>query len=275
MKFVREVCIAGPVIDVALKYTQRQLSVRAPKGKPTREAVLRNNDRIAEKRLTRIMNANFYPGDWHVTLTYALVPSQEEAKRKLDNFLRRMKREFKKLGKEMRYVVVTEYENHRIHHHIVMNFIDGEIIRRQWKEGRVRYTNLDESRNYKALASYLIKETQKTFRKSENMTKRRYRCSRNLVHPVVMTQPVKLSKAILDEPKPFKGYAIDEDSIRRFENPITHITHMEYMMVATDPVPRISKWRKGTTVRRDETYQRAEELKQLELSDYESSGAMY
>ena len=47
MKFIREVCVAGAVVDVSLKSTQKQLSVRAPKTKPSREAVIKNNDRIA------------------------------------------------------------------------------------------------------------------------------------------------------------------------------------------------------------------------------------
>lgn len=275
MKFIREVCVAGAVVDVSLKSTQKQLSVRAPKTKPSREAVIKNNDRIAYKRLARTLNANFYPGDWHITLTYSgEIPTQAEAKKDLNNFLRRMKREFRKLGKEMKYVVVTEYENHRIHHHVVMNYIDIQIITKQWEKGRVRCTALDDSRNYQKLASYLIKETQKTFRKADNMTKRRYRASRNLVHPIVVTQEVKLSKVMWEEPKAFKGYAIDEDSIRRFENPCTHIPHLEYMMVSTDPVPRLKKWRNGTAVKKQETYMRAEELKQMEMSDYESWDAL-
>ena len=228
MKFIREVCVAGAVVDVSLKSTQKQLSVRAPKTKPSREAVIKNNDRIAYKRLARTLNANFYPGDWHITLTYSGV----------------------------------------------MNYIDIQIITKQWEKGRVRCTALDDSRNYQKLASYLIKETQKTFRKADNMTKRRYRASRNLVHPIVVTQEVKLSKVLWEEPKAFKGYAIDEDSIRRFENPCTHIPHLEYMMVSTDPVPRLKKWRNGTAVKKQETYMRAEELKQMEMSDYESWGTL-
>lgn len=267
MKVIREICVAGAVIDVSVRPTQKQLSVRAPKSRPTREAVIKNNARIAEKRLTRIMNANFFPGDWHVTLTYSEVVSPAEAKRELDNFIRRMRREFKKQDKEMKFVVVTEYENHRIHHHIVMSYIQGEIIASQWKKGRVRYTGLDKSRNYKALANYLIKETQKTFQKADNMTKCRYRCSRNMTKPVVVQQEVRISQA-WEEPKAFKGYTVDEESIRRFENPCTHIPQLEYLMVSDDPVPRIKKWRNGTAVKKTETYQRAEDIKQMEMRDY-------
>lgn len=273
MKIIREVCVAGAVIDVSVKQTQKQLSVRAPKRKPSREAVIKNNDRIAEKKLARLLNANFYPADYHMTLTYAKVVSPAEAKKELDNFLIRLRRRYKKLGKELKFVAVTEYENHRIHHHLVINFIPAEILVEQWKAGHVRLTALDQSRNYTMLAKYLIKETRKTFRKADNMTKCRYRCSRNMVHPVVMRQEVKLS-SIMEEPKAFKGYILDEDSVRRFENPCTHIPHLEYMMVSNDPVPRLKKWRAGTVVKKQETYQRAEELKQLELQDYEFWGTL-
>lgn len=267
MKVIREVCVAGAVIDWSIRPTHHQLGTRTPKSKPTREAVIKNNERIAEKRLARILNANFYPGDWHVTLTYAAVPSPAEAKKMLDNFLRRMRREYRKLGKEMKFVAVTEYENHRIHHHIVMNYINGGTIASQWQEGRVRFTGLDKTRNYTALANYLIKETRKTFRKADNMTKCRYRCSRNMAKPIVVKQEVHVGKA-WDEPKAIKGYTLVEESIRRFENPCTHFPCLEYVMVANDPVPRIKKWRKGTAVKKQETYQRAEAIKQVEMQDY-------
>ena len=45
-----------------------------------------------------------------------------------------------------------QYENHRIHHHVVMPYIDQRIITKQWKRGRIRGFNpLDRSRNYKKL----------------------------------------------------------------------------------------------------------------------------
>lgn len=267
IKVARETCIAGAVIDITVKGSRTpDKKMRAPKKNPTPDSVRRNNDRIAVKDLTRKLNANFVPGDYHVTLTYAEAPTRAEAERQLQNWIRRMKREFKKQGKEFRYVAVTEYKHKRIHHHVVMSYIDTRIIDAQWKNGHIWHSNLGRSRNYRKLAEYLIKETQKTFREADNATKRRYSCSRNLIKPIVVVQQVSITELFKD-PKPIKGYEIDEGSVHRFDNPITGLTHLEYQLISTDPVPRLKKWRRGSVVKRTETYTRFEELKQLEFSD--------
>lgn len=260
-KFIREICIAGPVIDVTMKYSAR--APRKPRGanrNPSKEEVVKNNDRIATKNLTRLMNANFYPGDFHATFTYkGDEPSVEDAKRELRNFKHRMKREYKKLGKEFRWIEVTEYRNHRVHHHVVMNYIDPAIIARQWKAGHVRLTALDRSRNYRKLAEYFVKETTKTMREPGGETKQRWSASKNLIRPIIKREIIE-PKAMYEKPKAFKGYELLPETINPFTHPFTGIDHLEYMMVATDPVPRIKTWRKGEIVRRDETYKRAKEI---------------
>ena len=262
-KFIREICVAGAVIDVTLKYSLR--APRKPRGEnrnPSRKEVTENNDRIALKKLTRLMNANFYPGDYHCTLTYeGIEPDAKEAKKELRNFLRRMKDEYQRRGKEFRWIAVTEYENTRIHHHIVLNFLNSEIIRRQWKRGHVRFTMLDRSRNYKALAEYLIKETTKSMRKPGAEVKQRWSASKNLVRPIIKREIIQ-AEEIYKHPKPFKGYEIigGEEGIRTFSHIFTGIEHKEYMMISTDPVPRIKTWRKGTSIKRDESFRRADEI---------------
>ena len=265
--FIREICIAGAVIDVTLKFSAEKKGQRAAKSNPTREAVMNNNDRIAEKQLTRLINANFVPGDWHVTLTYeGAEPSEAEAKKELHNFIRRMGREYEKAGREFKWIAATEYENHRIHHHVVMPYIDQRIITKQWKRGRIRGFNpLDRSRNYKKLAAYLVKETTKTMRKPGNETKRRWTSSRNLTRPIVKREIIQ-PKAMYEQPKALKGYELDIDSIRWFEHPFTGIEHLEYAMISLDPVPRLKTWRKGKIIDKQETYRRASEI-QISMND--------
>ena len=260
-KFIRETCIAGPVIDVTYKYSMRApRKERGANRNPSRAAVIKNNDRIATKKLTRLMNANFYPGDLHLVLTYAgEAPSIAEANKEIDNFKRRMKREYAKQGKEFRWIEVTEYENHRPHHHMLVNYIDAEIIAKQWKRGHVRAVVLDRTRNYQKLAEYFLKETTKTMRTPGAETKQRWSASRNLVRPIIKREIIE-PRAMYENPRALKGYEIITDSINRFEHPFTGIEHLEYMMIATDPVPRIKTWRKGTIVQRDETYRRAEQI---------------
>lgn len=259
-KFIRETCVAGATIDVTIKYSMASdNSKRAPKHNPSREAVIKNNDRNATKKLTRLMNANFVPGDWHVIMTYAYVPDQKEAKREISNFKKRLAREFKKAGKECKWIEVTEYENHRIHHHMVVSYIDPEVIEKQWKRGHIHFTALDRTRNYRKLAEYFVKETSKTMRQPGNETKKRWSASRNLTRPIIKREII-MPSTLYEKPRALKGYEIDEDTVRRYEHPFTGIEQLEYMMISTDPVPRLKQWRKGTVVERDETYRRASEI---------------
>lgn len=266
-KVIRERILAGATILTTIKInTLPGSGKRKPKSKPSPDAVRKNNDRIAERNLTALINANFFPGDLHIILTYARAISLEAAKKELNNFIKRMRREYKKAGKEFRYIHVTEYKNKRIHHHIVMSYIDVNTIQNQWHCGRIRSTPLDKSRNYQVLANYLIKETSKTFRLGENSTKQRYTPSRNLERPVVVRETMS-SAALFDRPAAIKGYAIDPDSINYYKHPFTQMEHLDYIMISTDPVPRITKWRKGTVLKRGESFRRFESLRQVELDD--------
>lgn len=259
--FIRETIVAGATIYTILKYSIHPgRGKRAQKCKPTREAVIKNNDRLAVMKLTMLLNGNFHPGDLHVTLTYAdEKPSQKEAKREIKLFKERLGREYEKRGITYKWIETTEYDNHRIHHHMVLTYIDPRVIERQWRRGHIRTSVLDRSRNYHKLAEYLVKETTKTMRKPGNETKRRWNASRNLTRPIVKRETIT-PRVLREDPKAIKGYEIDADSVRRFEHPFTGLEHIEYMMVATDPVPRIKTWRRGKVVERQETYRRAEEI---------------
>ena len=266
-RVIRETCIAGAVIDRCIKASFPRDGKRKKKEKATSDAVKKNNDMLALKNLTRLINLNFYPGDLHTTLTYAEELSLEEANSELEKWIKRMRREYKKLDKEFYYIAVTEFKNKRIHHHVVMNYIDFQVINRQWKMGRIRCTPLDKTRNYRVLAEYLIKETQKTFREPENATKRRWKPSRNLKRPVVKREWVSISQLFqnLDDIKPLKGYEIDRDTLRKYTNPVTKLDHLEYQMVSNEAVPRLSVWRKGKKVNRNETYRKMDEMRQMDM----------
>lgn len=266
-RVIRERIVAGPTVLTQIKMNSPRPGKRRAKSNPTSEAVQKNNDRIAERNLTAILNANFRPGDWHITLTYAEALPLEQEKKELKNFLARMRREFKKAGKEFRYVVVTEYLNKRPHHHIVMNHIDLQTIYKQWRFGRIHNTPLERNGNYNVLAAYLIKETSKTFRLGENAMKKRWCASKNLERPIVVRE-VMSSEALFDKPRAIKGYSIDPDTINYYKHPFTQMEHLEYIQISTDPIPRIKKLR-GKTVK-GESFARFETIRQLELEDFDN-----
>lgn len=254
MKWVRDTAVAGKTIYRDIKLSSgNHKGKRMPKTGITSEMVARNNERLAVRNLTLLINANFGKESSHMTLTYQEEQLPEDAERTLEKFLRRLRYHFKKAGKELKYVVVTEYANNRIHHHMVVNTHDWEKVMEIWKQGWVFHSELRPDGNYGKLAEYLVKETNKTFRTDNGMKRRRYSASRNLFRPVIKREEIE--RPDLDEdPQPLPGYYIPKDTIRRYEHPVTGQTHMEYYMVAVDEPRRYKKWPRGIAVSSKENF---------------------
>ena len=183
----------------------------------------------------------------HITLTYEDIPELATAKKDRKNFIERVKYRLKKQGKELKAVCVTEYENKRPHHHIVINTNDIELIADCWQKGFIHSSPLDETGNYKKLAEYLIKETSKTFRRPDAVHKKRYTCIGKLITPVT-TEHDSSYEELIEDPTPIKGYYIPKDCKRRFEHPVTGLEHQEYIQVAEGAPRRFKKWPKGKIV---------------------------
>ena len=119
----------------------------------------------------------------------------------------------KRRGLPWKWVVVTEYENQRIHHHIVCNREALTVILNCWKEGHVHHVQLDTNGNYYDLAEYLCKETEKTFRDPDAVARQRYDRSRNLIVPQPRNE--RITKREYEEeirdPSGIEGYRILED----------------------------------------------------------------
>lgn len=238
--YFEKVIISGDVIEVVKSYTKGSLKSknRSPKEKKTPEQMAEENQRNAERRLTRLLNCNFKKGDLWVTLTYRRDqrPTPEKAKKILTRFIRRMRYRFeRKSEEEMKYITVTEYESKAIHHHMVINNPDDvdvlKLIMKQWKDGVVHIVPLySQGNNFKDLAAYMIKETSKTFRKNDGGHKRRYMASRNLKKPIIRYRVVR-AKRWTPYPRAKKGYRIDTDSIVNGVNGWTGREYQSYTMV--------------------------------------------
>ena len=101
MRVVRETCVAGRVIDITIKvHSGAHYNKRAARKNVTSEMVQKNNDRLAAKKLTRLIHANFDQDSHHYTLTYRQEPSLEESQKILQKFIRRVAYRMKKLGEE-------------------------------------------------------------------------------------------------------------------------------------------------------------------------------
>lgn len=267
MKIKRETIIAGRIISRRIYGAAERLSgeKRGKKAKATSKSVAAVNRRNSERELMLKLHHNFGPGDLHVVLTYAgSEPSMEQAKKEINNFLKRLRRYFKKREETLKWIMVTEYENKRIHHHMILSRMDTYDLDQIWTAGKARPTHLDGSGDYRKLASYLIKETDKTFRKPDTFSKQRFSCSRTVKTPDKKVEEVDAAQLIKD-PKPVKGYYIDKNSIYHGVNPVTGIPYLEYVMISEKQIPRLSIWPRGKRRKYREKYYNGPEEYQIRL----------
>lgn len=234
MPYIQTTYIAGNTIEVHKTYSARygKKITRGKNHSKTPEAVKKYNTEVAERELRLLTNENFRPKDYYITLTYRRGerPDPETAKKQFRKFIRQLRALYAKDGKELFWVAVTEYKNKAIHHHIIINRHNiGKVIE-LWPYGRAHIQLLDNTGDYAQLASYLIKETCKTFGDADNPNKKRWSCSRNLRKP---KKTVKIVKADTwrDDPKPKKGYRIVKESVYYDVNPFTGYPYQIYRMV--------------------------------------------
>lgn len=193
---------------------------RAPREKETSEQAAQRNERQAIRKLKMLMINNFDLGDWHITLTYAKEsrPDGEGARKILKRFFEKLRRVYRKKGKELKYIMVTEWESTNLHHHVAINDIAGigKLFRELWMGG-VFFSPLYENQNYDGLAEYFVKETKRAFRNPAAPFRQRYTCSRNLKKPEVEKKVIPASdwrETPKISPKDAAlGYAIDWDSV--------------------------------------------------------------
>ena len=235
MPYIEEIVKAGKTIEVCKKHSHRYPGKKLPRGpneKPTPETVKKVNQRNAEAHLRRLINTNFGYQDIHLVLTYKKEkrPTPEEAKNDLEKFLRRLRTHFKKRGQELKYIAVTEYKNRAIHHHLIVSSMDTRDLTELWPHGQPRPTYLDKSGQYGQLASYLIKETSKTFDAPDGIHGKRWCASRNLKQPKIERRIIS-AKQWTKEPKPKKGYYIEKGSIRTGTHELTGYPYQFYRMI--------------------------------------------
>lgn len=175
---------------------------RGQKEQESSAAQKRINDKNTERRITRIVHTNFETGkDLWTTWPYdneKLPADPEQAKRDMTNFIRRQKHWLKKQDKykdfELKYVYVTEFNDRpgkkiRIHHHMITNFPDRDILEDLWNGGgRVQTRRLKEDENGLAgVVSYILKQP------ADRKTKR-YSISRNMKTPRVSIADSKMTR---------------------------------------------------------------------------------
>lgn len=186
---------SGEVLEVEVyPLWNTKNEVRRAKANTSREAQRNLNDRNAQKKLIRKINTNFTPDDLHVTLTYkrGVLPDEEQARKDIRNFIRRVRNYRRKHGlPELKYVYVIEFYNGdgrrmRVHHHVIMSGMDRKEVKELWPHGSARVDELEpEDGTLEGLARYITKQP---------TASKRWQASRNLKEPAITTADTKISK---------------------------------------------------------------------------------
>ena len=222
---------AGKTLEIE-KYTYNRtengIRVRGPKRNPTPEDMAAVNERNAVRKWIWIINENFGPGDLYITLTYGgPPPTDEEAQEELKKYMRKLRKVYRSVKMELKYVAVTEYQGHRIHHHLVINSIDQRLIYGIWARGRPQIKWLDQSGSYWKLASYLCKELRRIGKTGKI---KRMSASRNLKRPEPECREIS-AKSFRKEPTAkirHKGTVYYPDASRPWEKYIDEVTGYEH-----------------------------------------------
>lgn len=231
---------------------------RAPRKKPTKEQIKKQNQRNKEKYIRRLIKANFYEGDLWCTFKYAKGqrPDIEEVKEDLKKFKNNMRDNYKKAGQPFKFIQRIEIgKQGGIHIHMIINCITGDIdtyrlIIKYWNPqrptGGVNITSLREESGFKKLANYIAKEPDEEqykqlslFDIKEQKQMIKYSPSRNLVKPEPETKEYTrrtVRKIIENGIEPAPGFYIDKDSVDIGINPFTGMSYIHYTELRINPI---------------------------------------
>ncbi|MCQ2499789.1 MAG: hypothetical protein MJ117_00410 [Lachnospiraceae bacterium] len=219
--------ITGKVdyIETEITSSVRRDGQRQPKQKETPECMKAINVRERQKRIRHLIIANFHEDDYFITLTWYrdLRPDElESAKELVKKFLRKLRKEYKSKGMDLKYIGVLERGSKGgLHFHMIVNRMEGidKLINNLWLHGNVNYKLLYQDGKFRSLADYLGKDCY------ERWPTR----SRNLIKPDVKSRKIKGDKDLLSEvPERKKGYSIVKDSIISGINPFTGRAYLKY-----------------------------------------------
>ncbi|MCI2105421.1 MAG: hypothetical protein LKK00_01690 [Intestinimonas sp.] len=217
------------LMEINLDPTKKRTRGRR-RAKSAEKQIERNGNETV-LRLARILNSNFKGGDLFLTLKYdngRLPDTLEEAKRLARNFMNRIARAYQKTtGEKLRWVLVTADrsaktgEPVRLHHHIVMDAVDWELISKHWPADQFSYRRLDGSGDYIGVARYMVRNA------GYVRGRRTWSSSQGLEKPV-FSEPVPVKKAgSYRVPKEAKGIyrEVKEDSESGF-----YAAYIRYVM---------------------------------------------
>lgn len=148
---------SGPLLEIdffPVFEDGRRLPVRPPKTKRSTKEQAEYNRRQAEKKIVRLVNANFGEDDYFMHPTYEpdkAPQSEKEARRDLVNYIRRVKtRRASELKKTNKAIAATEDACSKLPDNAVLKTTLAELKKKRWKlEEPLKYVYVIEKQTYK------------------------------------------------------------------------------------------------------------------------------
>ena len=227
---------------------------RAEKRKPTPEQIKKQNQHNREKKMRRLIKANFLPYDMWTCLKYPkdTRKSTEEYKDDLKKFFASMRYYYNKAGSKLKFIYRIEIgKSGGIHIHILVNRLRGStdtdmLIQKIWKHGTVNFQSIHEYGGYEKLAEYIVKEPDEEeaeqlslFPECDRKHYIKYSTSRNLIRPVPERKKYghwTMRKILSEGPKPAQGYYIDKNSIISGVNRYTGMSYLQYTEIRINQI---------------------------------------
>lgn len=244
----RQAYYCGDYLEVSVFPVFQKPGQRRKKSKPTSNIQKRLNQKRAEMHITRIAHLNFTENDIAVHLTYKESPTIERAGKDVKNFLARIRRKYKKMGKELKYMATTEHggRSGRIHVHMIINSgLDRDEIEKLWGLGYANTRRLQfNEEGITGLTKYMIKQRE---------SYRRCSHSKNLVMPEPETDDGVVTSADMREmreafesknryeyfEREYPGYTLVRGEYEK--NVINYGDYCYVFMVRTDALSKVKR----------------------------------
>lgn len=239
MPYIKEICRAGNTKDFNFYYTysfDKKGGSRKKKQNKTKEAQQKVNSRQREKKLTRILNANFNGNDLYITFSYEKEsrPDKDQLKKDIEKLLRDLRRLYQRNGRVLKYVWVAEVgERGATHIHMVASGLDVRKIKNCWQKGWITIKPMEENGQYRRLAGYFIKYSEKTLKTTGALQGRTYNSSKNLIIPEPEKKAVLKASAYKTDIKVPDGWYLDKDAVRIGFHEVTGYMYFNYTLIKT------------------------------------------
>ena len=223
MAYIEKICIAGDILEIFKYHSFRHPSpgnhgLRSAKVKLTSDRQKKINSRQAERTLRWKMNANFHDGDYLVRLDFGNEPDIDVSGMQgcITKAIRKIRDQLKHDNIQFKFIYVKEIGSRGSKHiHMMCSKIDTGYIAAAWDHGGIHVDPLTSGGQYRKVAEYFIKYSDRTEETLGQEVGKRWYSSRNLIPPIIKTRVIGAATFSREAPDndETKGYLLEKETV--------------------------------------------------------------